>query len=138
MPESKTPLPPPSEAEAEILQIVWERQPVSVRTVHEQIKLVRDVGYTTVLKQLQRMLDKGLVDRIPGKGKSFDYVATQPASETRTTLLNRLVRTVFGNSKTSLVMHALGREDVSADEIEQLKAFIAELEAEQGRNEDAD
>ncbi|MEM8697035.1 MAG: BlaI/MecI/CopY family transcriptional regulator [Pseudomonadota bacterium] len=133
---SATP-PPPSEAEAEILQIVWERQPVSVRTVHDHIRKIRDVGYTTVLKQLQRMLDKGLVDRIPGKGKSFDYIATQPASETRTTLLNRLVRTVFGNSKTDLVMHALGREDVSAKEIEQLKAFIAELEAEQGEEEDA-
>ncbi|MGP1284186.1 MAG: BlaI/MecI/CopY family transcriptional regulator [Parasphingopyxis sp.] len=137
MADGNTTLPPPSEAEAEILQIVWERQPVSVRTVHEQIRQIRDVGYTTVLKQLQRMLDKGLVDRIPGKGKSFDYVATQPASETRTTLLNRLVRTVFGNSKADLVMHALGRDDVSAREIEQLKAFIAELEAEQGEEEDA-
>lgn len=136
MTKGKTPLPPPSEAEAEILQIVWDRQPVSVRTVHEQIKEIRDVGYTTVLKQLQRMLDKGLVDRIPGKGKSFDYVATQPAAETRSTLLNRLVRTVFGNSKTSLVMHALGREDISTAEIEELKAFIAELEAEQERNDD--
>ncbi|MBC2778242.1 BlaI/MecI/CopY family transcriptional regulator [Parasphingopyxis marina] len=130
-------LPPPSEAEAEILQIVWQRQPVSVRTVHEEIRKSRDVGYTTVLKQLQRMLDKGLVDRIPGKGKSFDYVATQPASETRATLLDRLVRTVFGNSTNDLVMHALGREDVSTSEIEQIKAFIAELEAEQGDNEDA-
>jgi predicted transcriptional regulator len=137
MADGNTTLPPPSEAEAEILQIVWERQPVSVRTVHEQIRQIRDVGYTTVLKQLQRMLDKGLVDRIPGKGKSFDYVATQPASETRTTLLNRLVRTVFGNSKADLVMHALGRDDVSAREIEQLKAFIAELEAEQGEEKDA-
>ena len=136
MTDRDTTPPPPSEAEAEILQIVWEKQPVSVRTVHDHIRQIRDVGYTTVLKQLQRMLDKGLVDRIPGKGKSFDYVATQPASETRTTLLNRLVRTVFGNSKTDLVMHALGREDVSASEIEQLKAFIAELEAEQGEAED--
>jgi predicted transcriptional regulator len=83
------------------------------------------------------MLDKGLVDRISGKGKSFDYVATQPASETRATLLDRLVRTVFGNSTNDLVMHALGREDVSVSEIEQIKAFIAELEAEQGDNEDA-
>lgn len=138
MPDKNATPPAPSEAEAEILQIVWERQPVSVRTVHEQIRQIRDVGYTTVLKQLQRMLDKGLVDRIHGKGKSFDYIATQPASETRTTLLNRLVRTVFGNSTNDLVMHALGRDDVSAREIEQLKAFIAELEAEKGDTEDVD
>lgn len=138
MADTDTSLPPPSEAEAEILQIVWQRQPVSVRTVHEEIRKSRDVGYTTVLKQLQRMLDKGLVDRIQGKGKSFDYVATRPASETRTTLIDRLVRTVFGNSTNDLVMHALGREDVSVSEIEQIKAFIAELEAEQGDEEDAD
>lgn len=137
MTDSNMTPPPPSEAEAEILQIVWERQPVSVRTVHEQIHEVRGVGYTTILKQLQRMLDKGLVDRIPGKGKSFDYIATQPASETRTTLLNRLVRTVFGNSTNDLVMHALGRDNVSAREIEELKAFIAELEAEQEEQTDA-
>ncbi|RED15968.1 BlaI/MecI/CopY family transcriptional regulator [Parasphingopyxis lamellibrachiae] len=138
MADKNSPPPAPSEAEAEILQIVWECQPVSVRTVHEQIRQIRDVGYTTVLKQLQRMLDKGLVDRIHGKGKSFDYIATQPASETRTTLLNRLVRTVFGNSTNDLVMHALGRDDVSPSEIEQLKAFIAELEAEKGDSEDVD
>jgi predicted transcriptional regulator len=138
MADTDNTIPPPSEAEAEILQIVWERQPVSVRTVHEEIRKSRDVGYTTVLKQLQRMLDKGLVDRIPGKGKSFDYVATRPAAETRTTLIDRLVRTVFGNSTNDLVMHAMGREGVSASEIEQIKAFIAELEAEQGDKEDAD
>lgn len=136
MSDSNSAPPPPSEAEAEILQIVWDRQPVSVRTVHEHIREIRDVGYTTVLKQLQRMLDKGLVDRIPGKGKSFDYIATQSASETRTTLLDRLVRTVFGNSTNDLVMHALDRDDVSASEIEQLKAFIEELEAEQGDGAD--
>lgn len=130
-------LPTPSEAEAEILQIVWERQPVSVRAVHEEILHARDVGYTTVLKQMQRMLDKGLVNRIPGQGKSFDYTAARPASETRTTLLDRLVRTVFGNSTNDLVMHALGRNDVSDNEIAQIKSFIAELEAEKGEAEDA-
>ncbi len=138
---NKTPESPPapSEAEAEILQIVWERQPVSVRTVHEEIRETRDVGYTTVLKQLQRMLDKGLVSRIPGQGKSFDYIATRPASETRTTLLDRLTRTVFDNSTNDLVMHALGRNQVSADEIEQIKQFIATLEAAQeGTENDAD
>ena len=129
MPRRSSPTPAPSEAEAEILQIVWERQPVSVRTVHELISPSRDVGYTTVLKQLQRMLDKGLVDRIPGRGKSYDYVAVQPAAETRTRLLDKLVRTVFGNSTNDLVMHALGRSEVSQADIEEIKQFIAELEA---------
>lgn len=119
----------PSEAESEILQIIWEREPCSVRTIHERILDYRQVGYTTVLKQLQRMLDKGLVDRIPGEGKSYDYVATQPAAETRTTLLDKLTRSVFGNSTNDLVMHALGRKDVSSEDIEEIKKFIAELES---------
>ena len=118
----------PSQAEAEILQVVWERQPVSVRHIHDQIQKNRDVGYTTVLKQLQRMLDKGLVDRIPGRGKSFDYTATRPAAETRATLLDRLVRSVFGNSTNDLVMHALGRDEVSRDDIAEIKRFIDDLE----------
>lgn len=132
-----TALPTPSEAEAEILQIVWERQPVSVRAVHEEILHARDVGYTTVLKQMQRMLDKGLVNRVPGQGKSFDYTAARPAAETRTTLIDRLVRTVFANSTNDLVMHALGRNDVSDAEIAQIKQFIAELEAEKGEADHA-
>ncbi len=129
-------LPPPSTAEAEILQIVWDRQPVPVRAVHEEIRRHRDVGYTTVLKQLQRMLEKGLVDRIPGKGKSFNYIAARPASETRTTMLDRLKRSVFGNSTNDLVMHALGRGAMSAEEIAQIKQFINELEAENGGRQD--
>ena len=135
MPDSS---PTPSAAEAEILQIVWDREPVSVRTVHEEILKSRDVGYTTILKQLQRMLDKGLVDRTPGAGKSYNYVATRPASETRTTLLDKLTRSVFGNSTNDLVMHALGRDRVSSEDIRQIKQFINELEAERGADEGED
>lgn len=126
----------PSEAESEILQIIWEREPCSVRAIHERILESRQVGYTTVLKQLQRMLDKGLVDRIPGEGKSYDYVATRPAAETRTTLLDKLTRSVFGNSTNDLVMHALGRKDVSPEDIAEIKRFIAELES--GKREGTD
>ncbi|MCA1749287.1 MAG: BlaI/MecI/CopY family transcriptional regulator [Parasphingopyxis sp.] len=136
MPDRK-PAASPSEAESEILQIIWEREPCSVRKIHERILDHRRVGYTTVLKQLQRMLDKGLVDRIPGAGKSFDYVATRPAAETRTTLLDKLTRSVFGNSTNDLVMHALGRKDVSREDIAQIKEFIAELETGKREGDDA-
>ncbi len=135
MSDSHDSSPTPSAAEAEILQIVWDREPVSVRTVHEEILKTREVGYTTILKQLQRMLDKGLVDRTPGAGKSYNYVATRPAAETRTTLLDRLTRSVFGNSTNDLVMHALGRGGVSSEDIKQIKNFINELEAERGASE---
>jgi predicted transcriptional regulator len=135
---AKTKPTPPSEAESEILQIVWGEQPCSVRTVHEAIRVHRDVGYTTVLKQLQRMQDKGLVAREPGPGKTFLYRATRPAAETRTTLLDRLTRVMFGNSTNELVMHALGRKEVSAEDIDEIKSFIAELEANREGKPDAD
>lgn len=126
----------PSEAESEILQVVWSEQPCSVKIVHDAIRERRDVGYTTVLKQLQRMHDKGLVAREPGDGKSFLYFATQPAADTRTRLVDRLVRNVFGDNVNDLVMHALGKARVSAEDIDEIKAFIAELEARGGKDND--
>ena len=120
--------PSPSAAESEILQIIWEEQPCTVKTIHERIHEIRPVGYTTVLKQIQRMHAKQLVEREPGPGKSFLYSATRPASEIRSRLVDRLVRTVFGNSTNDLVMHALGRKEVSSEEIDAIKAFIAQLE----------
>jgi len=126
----------PSEAESEILQVVWAEQPCSVKTVHDAIRELRDVGYTTVLKQLQRMHDKGLVRREPGEGKSFLYSATRPAAETRTRLVDRLVRNVFGDNVNDLVMHALGKSRVSSEDIDEIKAFIADLEARGGNDHD--
>ena len=128
----------PSEAESEILQVVWAEQPCSVKIVHDAIRELRDVGYTTVLKQLQRMHDKGLVRREPGEGKSFLYSATQPAAETRTRLVDKLVRNVFGNSVNGLVMHALGKSEISAEEIDEIKAFIAEIEGRGGQDDERD
>ncbi|MBL4870524.1 MAG: BlaI/MecI/CopY family transcriptional regulator [Robiginitomaculum sp.] len=85
----------PSEAEVEILQILWERQPCSVRIVHENISRFKDVGYTTTLKQLQRMQDKGLVSREPGEGKSFKYSAVEEAGTTQSKLLSQLLKPLF-------------------------------------------
>ena len=85
----------PSEAEVEILQVLWENQPCSVRAVHEEISRFKDVGYTTILKQLQRMQDKKLVGREPGAGKSYKYFALEAAGATQSKLLSRLLRTAF-------------------------------------------
>jgi len=118
----------PSGAEVEILQILWERQPCSVRAVHEQISKTKDVGYTTILKQLQRMQEKGLVTRTPGIGKSFNYSAVEPAKQTKTKLLDRLLETAFRGNVNDLVMHALGDAETSSEELDAIKKFIADLE----------
>ena len=118
----------PSEAEVEILQILWERQPCSVRDVHEDISKIKDVGYTTVLKQIQRMQVKGLVSRIKGAGKSYLYLATQPQEQMQSRLLKRILKSVFGGNVNELVMQALGDAKTSSEDLEAIKAFIETIE----------
>lgn len=118
----------PSEAETAILRILWERQPCTVKNIHENISLTKDVGYTTTLKQVQRLLDKGLVAREPGPGKSFLYRAVNSAEDTKSKLYDRFVQNAFGNSVSDLVMHALGNGDPTDEDIEQIRAFLEKLE----------
>ncbi|MEL7145959.1 MAG: BlaI/MecI/CopY family transcriptional regulator, partial [Bacteroidota bacterium] len=118
----------PSEAELEILQILWAQQPCSVKYVHEQISKQRKVGYTTTLKQMQRMLEKGLVMRSEGQGKSHVYQATTSAESIRGTLFDGLLSRVFGDSVSDLVLHALGNEKTSDEELEKIRDFLGELE----------
>jgi len=121
----------PSAAETAILNVLWERQPCSVKTIHGVLSATKDVGYTTTLKQIQRMFDKGLVAREPGEGKSYNYTAIVSEDETKTHLFNRFVATTFGNSVSDLVMHALGKSEPSEAEIEKIKDFIRDMERDQ-------
>jgi len=123
----------PSDAETAILRVLWQHQPCSVKTVHEILSATKDVGYTTTLKQIQRMLDKGLVERQQGKGKSYDYTAAVTETDTKAHLFDRFVETAFGDSVSDLVMHALGNADTSEEELRKIKGFIKKLEAD---NED--
>ncbi len=118
----------PSAAKTAILSILWGNQPCSVKTVHAQLKDERGVGYTTVLKQMQRMLDKGLITREQGQGRSFLYSATETEDATKSDLYERFVQNAFGGSASELVMHALGHETTSEAKIDAIKAFIAKLE----------
>jgi len=118
----------PSEAETAILQILWSRQPCTVKTIHEFISQTKDVGYTTTLKQVQRLLDKGLLAREPGPGKSYMYRAVNSAEDTQSKLFDRFVETAFANSVSDLVMHALGNGDPSEDEIQQIRAYLEKLD----------
>lgn len=118
----------PSAAEAAILNVLWERQPCSVKTVHELLSREKDVRYTTTLKQMQRLFDKGLVTREPGEGKSYLYSAAVAEHETRGQLFDKFVATAFGNSVSDLVLHALGKGEASADEIEEIKKLIEKME----------
>ena len=120
----------PSAAETAILTVLWAHQPCSVKTIHTIMSASKDVGYTTTLKQIQRLHDKGLVAREPGEGKSYKYRALVTEGETKSRLFNRFIETTFGNSVSDLVMHALGSPDASQAEIDAIKKFIANMDRE--------
>ncbi len=120
----------PSEAELEILQVLWENQPCSVKVVHEKISRIRSVGYTTTLKQMQRMLDKSFVLREDGEGKSHVYRAAISAETIKGNMFDGLLNKVFSNSVSDLVMHALGSGKTSDEELEKIKEFLGKIDQE--------
>ncbi|HSG68063.1 MAG TPA: BlaI/MecI/CopY family transcriptional regulator [Bacteroidales bacterium] len=119
----------PTEAELDILTILWEQGPCSVRYVNDKLNMTRRVGYTTTLKQLQIMHEKGLVSRNTD-GRTHIYEAGRDKEETQKQLLDRLLNTAFGGSASKLVMQVLGSHRSSAGELKEIKALIKKLEEE--------
>lgn len=117
----------PTESELEILQILWQEGPSSVRTVNEQLNEAREVGYTTTLKIMQIMADKGLVTRNT-ESRTHIYAAAVEEAEAQKNLLEKFVDTTFRGSAMSLVMQALGNHNASEEELDEIKALIKKLE----------
>ncbi len=116
----------PTEAELEILQILWADQPMTVKAIHEKICQTKDVGYTTVLKQMQRMeAEKGMLSRYK-EGKVHYYSAILNKSEVQTSSLNKFIDAVFNGSTSELVMHALGNKPSTKEELEELEKWLKE------------
>ena len=113
----------PTDSELEILQILWAHEPVTVRFVYEQINRKREVGYTTVLKQLQRLADKGVVER-KLDGKTHYYRAVPKQSDIQMDLVQKFLNKVYQGSSIKLVMHALGQSDTSPEELEELQKWV--------------
>ncbi len=126
MKRSKQPsLPRPTQAELEILRVLWDRGPSSVRDVHEA--LGADAGYTTVLKQLQIMSTKGLVER-DERGRAHVYSATVPQEQTQRQLVRDLVERAFGGSAGQLVLQALATRRASPEEMEAIRDMLDRAE----------
>ncbi len=117
----------PTEAELDILTILWEQGPSSVRIVNVKLNKMRSVGYTTTLKQLQIMHEKGLVSRV-NDGRTHIYTAERGKEETQKQLLDRLLEAAFGGSASKLVMQVLGNHKSSRKELEEIKKLIQKLE----------
>ena len=117
----------PTDAELEILCVLWERGPATVREVHSELHCRRGTGYTTVLKLLQIMYEKGLVDR-DESSRAHVYSATGTKEATETGLIDTLVEKAFEGSASKLVLRALSAHPASPRELAEIRALINKLE----------
>lgn len=117
----------PTDSELEIMQILWDNGPLTVRKVNDRLNERRRVGYTTTLKMMQIMTEKGMLSR-DTDNRSHVYTTTLQSEEVRSTILDHIVRTVFKGSRSSLVMQALGNHSASRTELEEIRKMIEKLE----------
>lgn len=115
--------PRPTDSELAILRILWERGPSTVRQVYEAQAGTRDTGYTTTLKLMQIMADKGLVTR-DESSRTHVYAALATEQQTQRQLVKDLVDRVFGGSAAALVLHALNTDGASPAELKEIRKLI--------------
>ncbi|MGZ3756414.1 MAG: BlaI/MecI/CopY family transcriptional regulator [Mucilaginibacter sp.] len=116
----------PTESELEILQVIWKKGQCSVRDVHEELTKNKDAGYTTTLKLMQIMYEKGLVER-DATAKTHLYKALITREQAQNTALDKIIDTVFKGSTADLVIQALGQHRASKDEIDAIKNFLQQF-----------
>ena len=124
MPRSTAPR--PTDAELAILRILWERGPSTVRQVHDTLGRERPTAYTTALKLLQIMIEKGLVER-DERDRTHVYRARLSEETTQRQLVRDLVDRAFGGSSMKLVMQALRSQRATPDELARIRKMLDEL-----------
>lgn len=117
----------PTESEMEILQVLWEQGPSTVREVHEILSRTKDSGYTTSLKLMQIMNEKGLLNR-NDDAKSHIYTAAVKKESIQKQVVSKMINGLFKGSSAKLVMHALGNHRASKEEILEIKKYLDEIE----------
>ena len=119
----------PTEAELEILHVLWENGPSTVRFVNDRLNRYKKTGYTTTLKLMQIMLDKSLLRRDENK-RLHTYSSAVTMDEVQKVLLERFLDKTFSGSAHKMVMKALGTHKPNKEELDQIKKLIEELEQE--------
>jgi predicted transcriptional regulator len=133
----------PTDSELIILHLLWEKGPSTVREINDALNDLPaaqrssrresgEVGYTTTLKLMQIMYEKGLLER-EEDGRTHRYTALVSEQDTKEVLLQNFMETTFRGSAMDLVLQALGGHDANPDELEKIKALIAEMEQKQGK-----
>lgn len=116
----------PTESELDILQVLWEQGPCTVRQVNEILSEKKVTGYTTSLKLMQIMLEKGLLSR-DSRSRTHIYTAAVSKTSGQNQAVNNLINSMFKGSSAGLVMHALGHHPASDKEIEEIKKYLDQL-----------
>lgn len=119
--------PRPTDAELEILNVLWQRGPSTVREVHDALHRTRPTGYTTMLKLMQIMAEKQLVRR-DERQRAHVYEAQLAEEQTQTQLVGDLLERAFKGSATKLVMRALAARPASAGELSEIRRMLDEFE----------
>ena len=119
------PLPRPTDAELAILRVLWERGPSTVRHVHESLSEARETGYTTTLKLMQIMAEKGLLTRDESQ-RTHVYSVRLTQDQTQRQLVSDLMNRAFGGSAAALVMQALNAQAATPEELAEIQQLIAQ------------
>ena len=116
----------PTEGELEILQVLWQKGAATVREVHETILQSKEAGYTTTLKLMQIMFEKGLVVR-DDRAKTHIFRANVSKESTQNQFVGKMINSLFGGSSTQLVMNALGSQPHSKAELDEIQQLLDNL-----------
>lgn len=117
----------PTPTELDILRVLWERGPSTVREVHEVLARSKPIGYTTVLKLLQIMTEKDMVSRNE-ESRAHVYEPRVPAEKTKRHLVNDLLQRAFAGSASQLMLHALDGKKTSREEIQEIRRVLDDYE----------
>lgn len=117
----------PTESELEILSLLWPMKRATVREIHEKLAESKDTGYTTTLKIMQIMQAKGILGR-DEQTRTHVYYPLIEEKATQQNLVNNFMSTAFGGSAKNLVMQALGQGNPSKEELDEIRAFLDQLE----------
>ena len=117
----------PTESELEILSLLWQMKKATVREIHEKLAESKDTGYTTTLKIMQIMHAKGMLGR-DEQNRTHVYFPSIEEKATQQQLVGNFMATAFGGSAKNLVMQALGQSNPSREELDEIRAFLDQLE----------
>lgn len=118
----------PTDSELEILSILWDKSKASVREVHDELSKTKESGYTTTLKLMQIMYEKGLVSRDDSK-KVHIYFPVITREGARKQFVHKIINNLFSGSSAALAMQALGHARISRDELDEIQGMINQLRA---------